>query len=76
MAVNLSVAELVAALRLLGTAEETEQATRLLAYASERVLKHAPLTPRTLPIMRRLSVWPATCSICLSRRRELGMQTP
>ena len=45
MAVTLTVAELVAALRLLGTDEETAQATRLLAYASERVSKHAPDAP-------------------------------
>ena len=45
MAVTLTATELAAALRLLGTDEETAQATRLLAYASLRVEKHAPAAP-------------------------------
>ena len=42
MAVNLTVAQLAAALRLGDSAEETAEATRLLAYASEAVVKQAP----------------------------------
>ena len=42
MAVTISVAELVAALRLGDSAEETAEVSRLLAYASEAVVKHAP----------------------------------
>ena len=45
MAVTLTPAELAAALRLLGTDEETAQVTRLLDYATERVEKHAPEAP-------------------------------
>ena len=45
MAVTLTPAELAAALRLLGSDEEIAQVTRLLAYTSERVLKHAPAAP-------------------------------
>ena len=45
MAVTLTVAELRAALRLTDSAEETAEATRLLAYASEAVVKHAPDAP-------------------------------
>ena len=40
MAVNISVAELAAALRLGDTAEETAQVTRLLAYTTQVVSKH------------------------------------
>ena len=42
MAVTLTVAQLAAALRLGDSPEETEEATRLLAYSSEAVLRHAP----------------------------------
>ena len=42
MAVTFTVAELVAALRLGDTAEETAEVTRLLSYASEAVAQHAP----------------------------------
>ena len=42
MAVTLTVAEMLAALRLGDSAEETAEITRLLAYGSEAVVKHAP----------------------------------
>ena len=42
MPVTLSVAELLAALRLGDSAEETAEVTRLLAYATEAVTQHAP----------------------------------
>ena len=42
MAVTITVDELLAALRLGTTDAETAQATRLLAYATEAVEKHAP----------------------------------
>ena len=42
MAVTLSIAELLAALRLGNSAEEVTEATRLLAYATEAVTLHAP----------------------------------
>ena len=42
MAVTLSVDDLRDALRLNDSAEETKEATRLLAYASEVVVNHAP----------------------------------
>ena len=42
MAVTITVAELVAALRLTDSAEETAEVTRLLEFASEAVVKHAP----------------------------------
>ena len=45
MAVTLTQAELSAALRLGASAEENAQATRLLAYASVAVTKHAPGAP-------------------------------
>ena len=45
MAVTLTADELRAALRLGSTSEETAQATRLLAYATEAVQKHAPDGP-------------------------------
>ena len=45
MAITLSVAQLAAALRLGDTAEETAEATRLLAYATAAVFKHAPEAP-------------------------------
>ena len=48
MAVTITQAELSAALRLGTTDEENAQATRLLAYASTAVLKHAPLAPDTV----------------------------
>ena len=40
--VTLTVAQLAAALRLGSSTEETDEATRLLAYSSEAVLRHAP----------------------------------
>ena len=42
MAVTLTVEALSNALRLGSSTEETEEATRLLAYSSEAVLRHAP----------------------------------
>ena len=45
MAVTLDVAALVSALRMSDTAEETAEATRLLAYATEAVTRHAPDAP-------------------------------
>lgn len=45
MAVTLTLVQLTAALRLGDTAEETAEATRLLAYATEAVTKHAPNAP-------------------------------
>ena len=40
MAVTITAVELAAALRLGDSAEETAEATRLLAYATEAVTKH------------------------------------
>ena len=45
MAVTLSVLELAAAIRLGNSTEETAQATRLLATATEIVTRHAPGSP-------------------------------
>ena len=45
MAVTLTVAELSAAMRLGDSAEETAEATRLLAFATEAVTKHASEAP-------------------------------
>ena len=45
MAVTITVIELLAALRLGDTDEEVAQATRLLAYATTAVTKHAPNAP-------------------------------
>ena len=45
MAVTLTAAQLAAAIRLGDTTEETAEATRLLAYATEAVTKHAPDAP-------------------------------
>ena len=45
MAVTITVAELLAALRLGDSAEETAEVTRLLAYATEAVVNHAPDAP-------------------------------
>ena len=45
MAVTITVAELLAALRLGDTDEEVAQGTRLLAYATTAVTKHAPNCP-------------------------------
>ena len=42
MAVTLTVAELLGALRLGNSAEEVTEATRLLAYATTAVTQHAP----------------------------------
>ena len=42
MAVTLTIAELRSALRLNDSTEETAEVTRLLAYATEAVAKHAP----------------------------------
>ena len=42
MAVTISVTELLAALRLGDSAEEHDEVTRILAYASEAVFQHAP----------------------------------
>ena len=45
MAVTITVAELLAALRLGTTEAETAQATRLLAYATAAVEKHVAICP-------------------------------
>ena len=45
MAVTITTTELAAALRVGTSTEETEQITRLLAYASEAVQRHAPDAP-------------------------------
>ena len=45
MAVSITAAELAAALRLGDSAEETAEATRLLAYATEAVGKHVKTAP-------------------------------
>ena len=45
MAVTLTAAQLVAALRLSDSPEELAEATRLLAYATEAVTKYAPDAP-------------------------------
>ena len=45
MAVTLTITELVAALRLSDSTEELAEATRLLAYATEAVLRHVPTAP-------------------------------
>ena len=45
MAVTMTIAELRAALRLNDSTEETAEVTRLLAYATEAVTKHAPNAP-------------------------------
>ena len=45
MAVTITGAELRAALRLNDSTEETAEVTRLLAYATEAVVKHAPSAP-------------------------------
>ena len=47
MAVTITVAELLAALRLNDTAEETAEVTRLLAYSTEAVTLHAPTAADT-----------------------------
>ena len=48
MAVTLTVGELLAALRLGDSAEETAQATRLLRYAIEAISKAGPLAPEVV----------------------------
>ena len=48
MAVTITVSELAAAIRLGDTAEETAEVTRLLAYSTEAVTKHAPGAPDTI----------------------------
>ena len=45
MAVTLTAAELAAALRLSDSPEETAEATRLLAYATEAVTRHVSTAP-------------------------------
>ncbi len=57
MAVTLTIAELLAALRLGDSAEETAEVTRLLAYSTEAVTKHAPEASDTAmnEAVRRLS---------------------
>ena len=47
MAVTLTVAQLAAAMRVGDSAEELAEVTRLLAYASEAVIRHAPDAPDT-----------------------------
>ena len=48
MAVNLTAAQLSAALRLGDSSEETAEATRLLAFVTAAVTKHAPDAPDTI----------------------------
>ena len=57
MAVTITVEGLRAALRLNDTPEETAEVTRLLAYASEAVVKHVPDAPNVAhnEAVRRLS---------------------
>ena len=57
MAVTLTVAELVAALRLGDSAEEHAEVTRLLSYCTEAVTQHAPSASDTAmnEAVRRLS---------------------
>ena len=57
MAVTITAEELRAALRLNDSAEETAEVTRLLAYATEAVTKHAPEASDTAmnEAVRRLS---------------------
>ena len=45
MAVTLTVAQLVQALRVGSTDQETTEMTRLLAYATEAVTRHSPEAP-------------------------------
>ena len=45
MAVNLTADQLAAAIRVGDSAEELAEVTRLLAYATEAVTKHAPDAP-------------------------------
>ena len=45
MAVTITVSELLAALRMGDSPEETAEATRLLSYATEAVTKHASDAP-------------------------------
>ena len=45
MSVTITIAELVAALRLSDSPEELAEATRLLAYATEAVTQHVPTAP-------------------------------
>ena len=47
MAVNLTVSALLAALRMTDTAEETAEATRLLAFGTLLIEQHAPFAPET-----------------------------
>ena len=57
MSVTITIAELQAALRLGDSAEETAEVTRLLAYSTEAVTKHAPEASDTAmnEAVRRLS---------------------
>ena len=57
MAVTLTVAELLAALRLGDSAEEHDEVERLLKYSTEAVTKHAPQATDTAmnEAVRRLS---------------------
>ena len=45
MAVTLTAAQLAAAMRLGDSTEEMNEVVRLLAYASEAVVRHAPAAP-------------------------------
>ena len=60
MAVTLTIEELQAALRLGDSAEETAEVTRLHAYASEAVTRHAPQASDTAmnEAVRRLTGLP------------------
>ena len=45
MAVTISIAELANAMRVGSTTEETQEVTRLLAYATVAVVRHAETAP-------------------------------
>ena len=51
MAVTLTVAELAGALRLGDSAEETVEATRLLAYSTEAIERHLGSVYATVPVV-------------------------
>ena len=59
MAVTITAQELLAALRLFDTAEETAEVERLLAYSTEAVTQHAPSATETAmnEAVRRLAAY-------------------
>ena len=77
MAVTLTVAALSQSIRLGGSGEETEQATRLLAYATEAISRHLVRPTRTRRkrfSMKRRFGWRAICTTSL--RRLVGLPSP